>query len=354
MLSGIDIFSGAGGLSLGAELAGISIKCAIEINPSAAKTFKRNHKNAIVLNQDIRTISKKDFDFDTDEAFIIMGGPPCQGFSLSNTRSRTMENPNNMLFEQFVRLVGEIKPKWFLFENVWGITNIENGKVMALIKKCFEDIGYTVVPQVLTASDYGVPQKRERFFMVGNRLGINFEFPKPFSTPQISVWDAISDLPELDNGQNLEVGDYTIPFENASPYQKEMRKHSEHPYQNFVSRNNDLVIERYKHIPQGGNWSDIPDYLMTNYADKSRCHSGIYKRLYADRPSVVISNYRKSMLIHPFQHRGLSVREAARIQSFPDHFIFEGPISHIQQQIGNAVPPLLAKAVFLKILSYNA
>lgn len=111
MLSGIDIFSGAGGLSLGAELAGISIKCAIEINPSAAKTFKRNHKNAIVLNQDIRTISKKDFNFDTDEVFIIMGGPPCQGFSLSNTRSRTMENPNNMLFEQFVRLVGEIKPK---------------------------------------------------------------------------------------------------------------------------------------------------------------------------------------------------------------------------------------------------
>ena len=133
-----------------------------------------------------------------------------------------------------------------------------------------------------------------------------------------------------------------------------MRKHSERPLQNYVSRNNDLVIERYKHIPQGGNWSDIPDYLMTNYADKSRCHSGIYKRLRADSPSVVISNYRKSMLIHPFQHRGLSVREAARIQSFPDHFIFEGPISHIQQQIGNAVPPLLAKAVFQQILTYNA
>ena len=352
MLSGLDIFSGAGGLSLGAELAGITIKCAIEINPSAAKTFKRNHKNAIVLNQDICTISKKDFDFDTDEVFIIMGGPPCQGFSLSNTRSRTMENPNNMLFKQFVRLVGEIKPKWFLFENVWGITNIENGKVMTLIKKCFEDIGYTVVPQVLTASDYGVPQKRERFFMVGNRLGINFEFPKPFPTPQISVWEAISDLPELVNGQKLEVGNYTIPFDEATAYQRDMRKYSEHPLQNFVSRNNDLVIERYKYIPQGGNWDDIPDHLMTNYADKSRCHSGIYRRLCADRPSIVISNYRKSMLIHPFQHRGLSVREAARIQSFPDHFIFEGPISHIQQQIGNAVPPLLAKAVIKKILSY--
>ena len=117
-----------------------------------------------------------------------------------------------------------------------------------------------------------------------------------------------------------------------------------------MSLNNELVIKRYKHIPQGGNWRDIPDELMINYTDKERCHSGIYKRLKADEPSVVISNYRKSMLIHPFQDRGLSVREAARIQSFPDDFYFEGPISHIQQQIGNAVPPLLAKAVIQQIL----
>lgn len=129
-----------------------------------------------------------------------------------------------------------------------------------------------------------------------------------------------------------------------------MRYNSKSPSQNLVSLNNELVIKRYKHIPQGGNWRDIPDYLMTNYADKERCHSGIYKRLKADEPSVVISNYRKSMLIHPFQDRGLSVREAARIQSFPDDFYFEGPISHIQQQIGNAVPPLLAKAVIQQIL----
>lgn len=131
-----------------------------------------------------------------------------------------------------------------------------------------------------------------------------------------------------------------------------MRKDSKVSRQNYVSRNNDLAIERYTHIPQGGNWRDIPDWLMTNYADKSRCHSGIYRRLRANQPSVVISNYRKSMLIHPTQHRGLSVREAARIQSFPDTFIFKGPISHIQQQIGNAVPPLLAKAVVEQILSH--
>lgn len=353
MYNGIDIFSGAGGLSLGAEMAGICIKCAIEINLSASRTFKRNHPNSLVLNQDIKTISKKDFEFNTDDVFIIMGGPPCQGFSLSNTRSRNMDNPNNLLFEQFVRLVNEVNPKWFLFENVWGITNIENGEVMNRIKQCFEDLGYKVVPAVLKASDYGVPQNRERFFMVGNRLNIDFEFPAPLTTPPITVWEAISDLPILENGQNLIVGDYLVDFDFATDYQKEMRIKSNRPCQNYVSRNNELVIERYKHIPQGGNWSDIPDYLMTNYSDKSRCHSGIYKRLLANKPSVVISNYRKSMLIHPFQDRGLSVREAARIQSFPDHFIFEGPISHIQQQIGNAVPPLLAKAVFQKILSYH-
>lgn len=130
-------------------------------------------------------------------------------------------------------------------------------------------------------------------------------------------------------------------------------KKSKAPTQNIVSRNKDYVVERYKYIGQGENWSSIPDRLMENYADKKRCHSGIYKRLIGGKPSVVISNYRKSMLIHPHQDRGLSVREAARLQSFPDHFIFEGPVSYVQQQIGNAVPPLLAKAVMKKILTYK-
>lgn len=346
---GIDIFAGAGGLSLGAEMAGISIAHAIEKNPSAVKTYKRNHPNTNIICSDIRELEPKELKSKSKEVFIIMGGPPCQGFSLSNTRSRTMKNPNNSLFEEFLRFVQEIKPTWFLFENVFGFTNMSNGAVRRLVEICFKSLGYKVADQVLWASDYGVPQRRNRYFMVGNRLGIKFEFPQKHENP-ISVWEAISDLPVVGNGEQLFVGDYLCDLDKATPYQKFMRQDSDQPRQNLVSLNNELVIERYKHIPQGGNWRDIPEHLMTNYTDKERCHSGIYRRLYADKPSVVISNYRKSMLIHPFQHRGLSVREAARLQSFPDNFIFEGPISHIQQQIGNAVPPLLAKAVIDQIL----
>lgn len=349
MLYGIDIFSGAGGLSLGAEMAGIRISHAVEINQSAARTFLRNHKGAVVHQGDIKNIKASELESKGKPAFIIMGGPPCQGFSMSNTRTRNMKNEKNFLFLEFVRLVREIKPTWFVLENVWGLTNINEGKTQTMIENCFKELGYTVKSRVLWASHYGVPQNRNRFFMVGNKNGIEFEFPMKFDY-EVSVEEAIADLPVLTNGQMLDEAAYIIPFEQSSRYAQQMRVKSETAKQNYVSRNNDLVIERYHFIPQGGNWRDIPDYLMQNYADKGRCHSGIYKRLIANKPSVVISNYRKSMLIHPYQDRGLSVREAARLQSFPDHFIFEGPISHIQQQIGNAVPPLLAKAVFQQII----
>jgi len=349
MLYGIDIFSGAGGLSLGAEMAGIQIRHAVEINASAAKSFMRNHKHAQIHQGDIKDIKSDDLVSEDSPVFVIMGGPPCQGFSMSNTRTRNMENEKNFLFLEFVRLVQEIKPTWFVLENVKGLTSINNGNTQAMIEECFKALGYTVSSKVLWASDYGVPQKRNRFFMVGNNLGINYEFPTKYET-EVTVEDAFADLPILENGQLIDEAPYTIPFKSASSYAQLMRANSVVSKQNYVSRNNDLVIERYKYIPQGGNWRDVPDDLMQNYADKERCHSGIYKRLLSDKPSVVISNYRKSMLIHPHQDRGLSVREAARLQSFPDDFIFEGPLSHIQQQIGNAVPPLLARAVFEQII----
>ncbi len=343
---GIDIFSGAGGLSLGAIKAGINIPIAIEKESNAAKTFKRNHPETIVITEDILKIDPNSFDI--FEPLIVFGGPPCQGFSLSNSKTRNKENENNNLYQEFIRFIRELKPKWLLFENVEGIISFNKGDTVKQIKRNFEELGYTVNYRVLSATDFGVPQDRNRFILVGNREGICFEFPDKIKS-KVSVMEAISDLPTLINGQK----DEALPYKNntASSYAKKMRNGSEVSRQNFVSKNNELVVERYKHIKPGQNWKAIPDYLMQNYKNKDNCHSGIYKRLNPDFPSVVISNYRKNMLIHPEQDRGLSVREAARIQSFPDDFIFEGSLMHIQQQIGNAVPPLLAEAIFKQIIS---
>ncbi len=349
---GIDIFSGAGGLSLGAEMAGFQVRFAVEKDNSSAETYRHNHPNTVVLEDDIHNIDPLDHIQEGEHISIVFGGPPCQGFSTSNTVTRNMKNPNNSLFEEFVRFVSVLQPDWFLFENVEGFLRFEHGAMRDKVKRCFEDLGYTVNDQIVLASDYGVPQNRNRFIMVGNRNGILFSFPEK-QKQQNTVADAISDLPDLENGQMTDSLPYKCSKSKASPYAKIMRENSQNSKQNYVSRNADYVIERYKHIGQGENWMAIPDELMLNYANKSNCHSGIYKRLVANKPSVVISNYRKNMLIHPYQDRGLSVREAARLQSFPDKFIFKGCLSHIQQQIGNAVPPLLAKAVFEKILEYG-
>lgn len=346
---GIDIFCGAGGLSLGAEMAGIDVKYGIEINKNAAATFCKNHSSTKIITSDIQKINPLDLGYQREQLFVIMGGPPCQGFSMSNTMSRNMNNDKNFLYLQFVRFVRELRPKWFVLENVWGLTKMNSGQTLEMIKESFEALEYNVKADVLWANDFGVPQKRYRCFIVGNNQKIDFKFPEKQNI-NYTVEDAISDLPILDNGQMIDEAPYTIPYEKVSEYAKLMRMNSKSAKQNFVSQNNELVIERYKYIPQGGNWQDIPDELMANYADKTRCHSGIYKRLRNNAPSVVISNYRKSMLIHPTQNRGLSVREAARLQSFPDNFIFCGPHTSIQQQIGNAVPPLLAKAVFEQII----
>jgi len=346
---GIDIFSGAGGLSLGAENAGIKIGLAVEKDASAAKTFSKNHPGVTILCDDITKIDPKAHIEKTP--FIVFGGPPCQGFSLSNTKTRTDENVNNKLFYEFVRFVDELKPEWFLFENVEGITTFNKGETVKLIKDCFKDIGYETTEKVLYASDYGVPQHRNRFFMVGNRLGKKFEFPEKKEN-KVSVQEAISDLPDLTNGDKYAELPYKLELNEVGGYAQSMRAKSNVARQNLVSRNEDYVIERYKHIKQGQNWRAIPQEMMGNYANVNNCHSGIYKRLDASLPSVVISNYRKNMLIHPFQDRGLSVREAARLQSFPDHFEFEGTLMHVQKQIGNAVPPLLAEAIFRKILTY--
>lgn len=344
LLKGCDIFSGAGGMSLGAEMAGIDIAFAVENDQYAADTFQKNHKGSKVIVEDIRTVQPTKLI--SNNPFVLFGGPPCQGFSLSNTVTRNSKNKKNDLFEEFLRFIEELEPEWCVFENVEGFRSFQNGKVVKILKKRLEDLGYTVSFDVLMASDYGVPQDRKRFFMVGNKKGIKFKFPKA-STIKYTVADAILDLPNLQNGDFIE----SLPYQGLAnnEFASSMRANSKFSMQNYVSRNRDYVLERYEYIGQGENWRAIPSELMANYANTDNCHSGIYKRLDSTQPSIVISNYRKNMLIHPFQNRGLSVREAARLQSFPDDFIFQGTLMYMQQQIGNAVPPILAKALFDKI-----
>lgn len=346
---GIDLFAGAGGLSLGAKLAGINVVAAIEQEKNAAATYKRNHKSTIVINNDIHKVDASTLPQIHDDTLIVFGGPPCQGYSYSNKKTRTSDNPNNSLFAEFLRVVKECKPDWFLFENVEGFKQFQNGAVREEVKRLFEQLGYRVDDAVLLASRFGVPQNRHRYFMVGNNRGVDYIFPWG-TDEKYTVEDAISDLPALQNGEMTVSLPYKCHANEVGKYARSMRKGSRTSKQNFVSKNQDYVIERYKHIGQGQNWRAIPDELMQNYANKNNCHSGIYRRLIASKPSVVISNYRKNMLIHPYENRGLSVREAARLQSFPDNYIFEGSIQRIQQQIGNAVPPLLAKAVFDQIV----
>ncbi len=349
MKTAVDIFSGAGGLSIGAEMAGIKTVLAVEYDEHAANSFKTNHKSTKVLNKDIRTVEP--LKYTKKYPFILMGGPPCQGFSVANTKTRNLDNPNNWMFKEYHRFLKDLEPEWFLFENVEGFKSFDKGNFASNIEEEFRQLGYTTNSAVLTASDFGVPQKRNRFFIVGNKNGIKFDFNLLRKKPIVTVGEALSDLPkELQNGEHREICSYTKKAD--SPYLKIMRKMAKAPTQNLVSRNKEYVIERYSHIRPGKNWKDIPSKLMKNYSNTKNMHSGIYKRLDPSQPSVVIANYRKSMLIHPQEHRGLSLREAARLQSFPDHIQFEGPLSYKQQQIGNAVPPLLAKAIFNRILKY--
>lgn len=346
-LTAVDIFSGAGGMSVGASMAGIEVAVAVEYDKHAAATFKANHPKAEIISKDIREVSlaKKYIN-----PFILFGGPPCQGFSTSNTKTRNSENTNNSLFWEYIRQVKELTPEWFVFENVEGIKSFDKGTVVERLEKEFQKLGYITKWDVLTASDYGVPQNRNRFFMIGNRINIDFVFPEK-NEQIVTVKEAIEDLPILNNGDSFDELDYREM--SISSYAKLMRGSTKKVFQNYVSRNKDYVIERYTHIKPGQNWRAIPEKLMKNYADTQNCHSGIYKRLDPNSPSVVIANYRKNMLIHPFEDRGLSVREAARIQSFPDDFVFKGNLSFQQQQIGNAVPPLLAKAIFTQIIKQS-
>jgi DNA (cytosine-5)-methyltransferase 1 len=345
---GIDLFAGAGGMSLGARAAGVDVALAVELDRNAASTYAVNHPRTSLLQQDIRAVNASHVKtLRNASTSVLFGGPPCQGFSYSNQRTRGRKNPDNWLFREFLRVAALAEPDWVVFENVKGIVDTEGGAFLDQVLEQLSDLGYVVAWGILNAADFGAPQKRERFFAVGNRVGVRYGLPKPRTKRAPTVRDAIADLPRLTNGANNSCLPYRKPA--CSTYARKLRGRRQSSLNNVVTDNAPYVIERYAHIPQGGNWQDIPPRLMRNYRDRHRCHTGIYYRLKYDEPSIVIGNFRKNMLIHPTQDRGLSVREAARLQSFPDSYQFMGSIGFQQQQVGNAVPPVLAQAVFESI-----
>jgi len=352
---GIDLFAGAGGLTYGLSKAGFDMRIGIESDRDASKTLKFNNENMDVITSDIKNtnpteITKKFGGYKKGIA-IIVGGPPCQGFSQSNKRSRNLDNPLNNLYLEFFRFVKELKPKVFLLENVAGLKTLQKGKVVQDIIKIGKKLCYNVQYDIVNTENFGVPQRRKRIIFIGTKKGVSNFFKADKSTVVI-VKDAISDLPILENGNNIDVLNYSR-YKHLSNYQKLMRNNGQTSVNNnLVTKNSDLVIERYKYIPQGGNWRCIPPSLMFNYKNPRNCHGWIYYRLVSDEPSVVIGNYRKNMLIHPEQNRGLSVREAARLQSFPDSYIFYGKLVSQQQQVANAVPPLLVEKIGRNIMDH--
>ena len=344
---GIDLFAGAGGMSLGSISAGINVRIAIENNPHAAATYAYNHPDINVISTDVRRFRPSRLK-SRDEQTIVFGGPPCKGFSTSNQRTRSTANPSNWLYKEFLRIVRLVTPDWVVFENVKGILETERGVFYERIIASLERYGYALSHGVLNAMDFGVPQNRSRLFIIGSLHGIKLNLPFASVSRRITVREAIADLPELPNGASA----YRLPYRPIKPsaYAKHLRADFRECCNHLVTRNANYIVERYRHVPQGGNWENIPAKLMHNYTDRNRCHTGLYHRLEPDKPAKVIGNFRKNMLIHPYEDRGLSVREAARLQSFPDWFEFKGSIGFQQEQVGNAVPPLLARSVFDAVL----
>lgn len=363
----VELFAGAGGMALGLEMAGFRTLLATEFHPDPCKTLSRNLKNVPVVCGDIK-------DFGGDDLLraggvkpgleidLIAGGPPCQGFS--NAGMKDPDDPRNSLVGEFIRIVSELRPRFFLMENVVGLKTLHGGKLFDRVISSFQETGYKIYWKILFAADFGVPQMRKRLFIVGSRDGEDFVFPEPTHCPAeqlqkslfdpklkpyVTVGDAIADLPQIDQG-SISTEYLTQPF---SAYQKLMRAGSETLFNHQSSRHKKETMEYYGLVPKGGTSLDIP-------MEKRKKKQGI-QRWPLDGISRTITTEPTDFL-HPTLNRIPTIREMARVQSFPDWYEFLGQRTTgntmrrlgycaQSQQVGNAVPPLLAKAVGLAIFA---
>lgn len=387
----LDTFSGAGGFSLGFEQAGCKVIGAIEIDEWATDTFKYNHPDAIVIKTSIEDLTDQDIldYFGSHNVDIVLGGPPCQGFSICNRFNGDPKDPRNSLFEHFIRVGKLLNPKIMVMENVPNLIKAktaENFYVIDIIVKELEALGYIVYKKVLEAVDYGVPQVRKRIFVVASKIELQKPFPDP--THQIptlkddlfshaleltpTLWDAISDLPEIEAREGAEVMEYTLGPQND--YQRMVRENQRDSLHNHLAmKHSNRLVERFASMSCGQTIKDVPDHLRpikrnsgTVYSEKGYDQNN--RRLHPDRPCHTVPASFYANFVHPFKNRNFTAREGARIQSFPDHYIFLGKPTVVSQkllqregrldekylcqynQIGNAVPPMLANAVAKNIL----
>lgn len=366
-MNSIDLFCGCGGMTLGFKWAGYDSIITSDIDENCGKTIKRNFPNTHFILGDISKVNKEDFDrlLNGKKIDVITGGPPCQGFSLANkNRNKVEDDPRNKLFYEYVKFIKWYNPKAFVMENVKGLLSMEQGNVIQLIKSEFENagIGYNVEYKVLKASDFGVPQIRERVILIGFRkdLGLFPEFPEKIANKEITVWEAISDLPQIEAGKGKDNLDYeTAPQNN---YQKFMREQTDKVFNHIAMKHTQRLINRFNAIKPGKNLLDVWETHGAMKRGKPNEKSEIKfnqnnLRLIADKPAPTIAASFQSNFIHPFLNRNFTAREGARFQSFTDDFIFEGMRTKMSwenglsqyQQIGNAVPPLMAKAIADKI-----
>lgn len=336
-LNVIDLFCGCGGLSYGFIQAGYDVILGLDNDNAALNTFQKNHNNSIAKNinladEDIclqikNLIGNKSID-------IIVGGPPCQGFSL--TGPRNFYDKRNQLYFAMVNTVREFQPKAFVIENVTGMATLYGGEIKNKIIECFTELGYNVNVQILCSADYGVPQIRKRLVFVGlkNDFG-EFSFPEETNTPDnyISCEDALSDLPSLENDLGEEISHYQI--KPLSKYQKIMRQNAKKLYNHVATNHTEEVKNVIALVPEGGNYKDLPPGVGA-----SRKFNEAWTRYHSKKPSRTIDTGHRNHFHYKY-NRVPTVRENARLQSFPDDFIFYGTKTQQNRQVGNAVPPLL-------------
>lgn len=351
----IDLFCGAGGLSEGFRQAGFVVLAGNDCLEPAGQTFVATHRGAKFLPGEIGNYSAGDFlkaaNLRRGELDVLVGGPPCQGFSVYN-HQRGLHDERSSLYREYLRIVAGLNPKWVVLENVTGMMSTGGGAAVQAVFDGLGELGYAVDARILKAEEFGVPQERRRLVFIGNRVGLPIAYPDPSHGPGksafVTISDAISDLPYLLNGEDRGVLEYSS--EPNSAYQEELRAGSNAVYNHAAARLSRVNLDRLEHIPQGGSWRDIPVELLPTGMKRAKRsdHTKRYGRLsWNGLASTILTKCDPhwGAYFHPEQDRTLTVREAARLQSFPDWFEFRGSRTDQYTQVGNAVPPLLGRAI---------